>query len=567
MTFDRAKILAEGGTYHSDANPLTECMEFRPVVSHVTVESLAPTLAMVVGLKEDATPVKRMVIEGVFQRADALNANKRVYPRGLWEKILSEDAPAMQNLKGRGMIGHLEHPESGTTDLNKGAILVTDLTLREDGVIWGKAIIYNTPEGLRLQEYLATGTRIGISSRGTGTVDSKGVVQEDYSLGTFDPVYNPSTFGAHPSPAKKATSEAVVTAPAGLPVITIPESTDPRSKPMTVAKRIQEAEALVARLTTFDRTLMDEAAVAARDAELIEARVKVAKDVSEAGAPDLVAALVSRLDAARGKLGEQIALPAGAVAGDTSSSAIARAAINLAATMQKAAGGDVTKMDTKLFQGLLIYGTGMGGIKESAAVVVEPVPGTDDPLALLGEARDTITQMAEDQETSSVIITGLREQVEGLQAVNDDTGAALATAVAVIADLTSVDHAGKVREAVEKVLAEHPTLAPFRDVLLGLRTPAAVSAKTEGILKAIAESAKVSNTGSLEERLAKVKSPAVIESVALPPKGSKAASETNAGDAAIQENLGGDKLVGKPKGAALLNAAVMNRVRESVGQA
>ena len=52
-------------------------------------------------------------IRGVFQRAETKNANGRVYGRKLWERLLQENSPVLERVKGRAMVGHLEHPPDG----------------------------------------------------------------------------------------------------------------------------------------------------------------------------------------------------------------------------------------------------------------------------------------------------------------------------------------------------------------------------------------------------------------------------------------------------------------------
>ncbi len=149
------------------------------------------------------------LVEGPFQRSDTKNKNKRTYPRRIWERIVAKsDSPTMVNLNAGGMLGHMEHPADGRTDGKEGAIITRGLELREDGVVWGKAEILNTPNGLILQEYTKKGVRWGVSSRGNGSVDTNGVVTEDYALDTFDAVMRPSTDGAYPTLPKKGKTES-----------------------------------------------------------------------------------------------------------------------------------------------------------------------------------------------------------------------------------------------------------------------------------------------------------------------------------------------------------------------
>ncbi len=145
-------------------------------------------------------------VEGIFQRADAKNANGRIYPRKVLEGQVNSER-IQESLKKRSMVGELDHPEDGKTSLNRLAHVVTGLRMDENGDTWGKAMILNTPEGLRLKEYFRAGILVGISSRGAGSVrpvNGAQVVQEDFVLNTFDFVVTPSTFGAYPKPTTES---------------------------------------------------------------------------------------------------------------------------------------------------------------------------------------------------------------------------------------------------------------------------------------------------------------------------------------------------------------------------
>jgi len=145
----------------------------------------------------------RFRVEGVFQRSDVENANKRVYPRAIWEKELKESR-IREAIDSRSMYGELDHPSDGKTSLKRVSHIITGLDLKEDGVVTGGAEILNTPNGQILRELFNSGTQVGISSRGSGSVQN-GRVQEDFKLTTFDFVARPSTPGAVPRPMGETT--------------------------------------------------------------------------------------------------------------------------------------------------------------------------------------------------------------------------------------------------------------------------------------------------------------------------------------------------------------------------
>lgn len=143
-------------------------------------------------------------VEGVYQKSDTPNHNKRQYARKIWERIIADpNSSFMQTVKARGAIGHLEHPSDGRTDGTKGAIFHESFKLLPNGDVWGRSQLLDTPHGLILQEYTKKGIRWGVSSRGNGSVDARGNVNEsDFNLETFDSVMRPSTPGAYPSAPK-----------------------------------------------------------------------------------------------------------------------------------------------------------------------------------------------------------------------------------------------------------------------------------------------------------------------------------------------------------------------------
>lgn len=144
-------------------------------------------------------------VEGVSQRSDVVNANKRKYPRKIWERLIGDpNSYAQQKIKERAMIGHLEHPKDGRTDGKEGALLVTASRLLEDGSVRSKFELLDTPNGLILQEYTRKNVKWGVSSRGNGQTDESGTVLDaTFILETWDAVMSPSTPGAYPTLVKK----------------------------------------------------------------------------------------------------------------------------------------------------------------------------------------------------------------------------------------------------------------------------------------------------------------------------------------------------------------------------
>jgi hypothetical protein len=138
-------------------------------------------------------------IRGIFQRADEANQNKRVYPKKVLENQVSHLAEA---IKDRRLVGELDHPTYEMVKLSNASHLITGLSFQGNEVV-GEAEILPTPAGKVVEGLIRGGVKIGISSRGMGTL-SEGrngtkTVNEDFRLVTFDIVADPSTRGAYPT--------------------------------------------------------------------------------------------------------------------------------------------------------------------------------------------------------------------------------------------------------------------------------------------------------------------------------------------------------------------------------
>jgi len=92
-------------------------------------------------------------------------------------------------------LGELDHPDDSVINLRNASHMVTAIWM-EDKSVMGKVKVLNTPSGKVLQSLVESGVKLGISSRGMGSVSEssdKTVVQEDFQLICFDFVSEPST--------------------------------------------------------------------------------------------------------------------------------------------------------------------------------------------------------------------------------------------------------------------------------------------------------------------------------------------------------------------------------------
>ena len=136
---------------------------------------------------------KEQYIKGIFMQSDIQNQNGRVYPFS----VLQKEVKNYNNkfVKESRALGELGHPSGPTINLDRVSHIITELY--EDGKNFiGKAKIMNTPNGKIVKNLIESGVRLGVSSRGLGSVKSNksGVneVQKDFVLSTVDIVSDPS---------------------------------------------------------------------------------------------------------------------------------------------------------------------------------------------------------------------------------------------------------------------------------------------------------------------------------------------------------------------------------------
>ena len=144
----------------------------------------------------------KLVVKGVLQRANAKNQNGRVYPKDL---LMREAKKYTENfIQQKRALGELDHPDSSVVNLQNASHNVLEMHFNGNDLV-GTVEVLGTPSGNILKELFKSGIKLGISSRGLGSVEAIGEngaqqVQPDFELIAFDFVSNPSTHGAflHP---------------------------------------------------------------------------------------------------------------------------------------------------------------------------------------------------------------------------------------------------------------------------------------------------------------------------------------------------------------------------------
>ena len=148
----------------------------------------------------------KLIVSGVLQRAESKNQNGRVYPR----EILMREAKkyTKEFINQKRAMGELDHPESAVVNLKNVSHNVSEMWWEGQNLL-GKVEVLSTPAGNILKELFKAGIKLGISSRGMGSVseNSEGdtvEVQKDFELIAFDFVSNPSTHGAFMHPMNES---------------------------------------------------------------------------------------------------------------------------------------------------------------------------------------------------------------------------------------------------------------------------------------------------------------------------------------------------------------------------
>ena len=146
----------------------------------------------------------KLIVRGVLQRAESKNQNGRIYPK---EVLMRESKKYLKEfINQHRAMGELDHPESSVVNLQNVSHNIKEMHWEGDNLL-GTVEVLGTPSGNILKELFKSGIKLGISSRGMGSVETVSEageqsqeVQPDFELIAFDFVSNPSTQGAFMHP-------------------------------------------------------------------------------------------------------------------------------------------------------------------------------------------------------------------------------------------------------------------------------------------------------------------------------------------------------------------------------
>ena len=158
-------------------------------------------------IKEAVANNKKVKVGGVLQRANTKNQNGRIYPKDILAREAKEYSEVQ--VSERRALGELDHPDSSVVNLSNVSHNVTEMHWDGDDLV-GTVEVLSTPSGNILRELFLNGIRLGISSRGWGTINDTNrgsEVQDDFDLIAFDFVSNPSTHGSFMAPMNEGKEE------------------------------------------------------------------------------------------------------------------------------------------------------------------------------------------------------------------------------------------------------------------------------------------------------------------------------------------------------------------------
>jgi hypothetical protein len=166
------------------------------MVKNYLSEHLSFDQAQIVLESEDVGGKKSLHLNGICIQGDIRNANQRIYSSqeiGKAVKTLNEQISG-----GYSVLGEVDHPADLKINLDRVSHMITKMWM--DGPNgYGKIKVLPTPMGQLIQTMLEVGVKLGVSSRGSGEVDSQGRVQ-GFEIITVDVVAQPSAPGAYPTP-------------------------------------------------------------------------------------------------------------------------------------------------------------------------------------------------------------------------------------------------------------------------------------------------------------------------------------------------------------------------------
>lgn len=147
-------------------------------------------------IAEGSEGAKKLYLKGIFVQGGIKNHNQRIYPVNEIRKAVEEIHGRIRS--GQQVCGELDHPEGLNINADRVSHVITEMYMDGPNGM-GKLRLLNTPCGNIARQLIEEGITLGVSSRGTGDVDSYGEVR-DFNMVTVDIVLTPSAPNAFQRP-------------------------------------------------------------------------------------------------------------------------------------------------------------------------------------------------------------------------------------------------------------------------------------------------------------------------------------------------------------------------------
>lgn len=150
-------------------------------------------------LVENTSQGKQYFLEGRWATANEANKNGRIYPSRVMEGALQKYNET--HITQRRALGELNHPPGPTVNLDRASHIIENLKMEGNYVV-GRAKVMNTPMGVIAKNLIDEGVKLGVSTRGLGSLVSKNglnEVQGDFFISAIDLVSDPSGPGCFPA--------------------------------------------------------------------------------------------------------------------------------------------------------------------------------------------------------------------------------------------------------------------------------------------------------------------------------------------------------------------------------
>jgi hypothetical protein len=195
----------------------------------ILTEFIAPSNHPLAAEAEDGNEGKKLWLIGTFIQGDVENANGRIYPR---EEIGRAVDSITKRIQETGPVpGELDHPEGLMISGQNVSHAIHQMWMEGSNGL-GKLLVLDKGKGEIVRSMIDAGIHLGVSSRGSGSVDARGHVSE-FEIVTVDIVMTPSAPNAYPKPV----FEALLNSRLGAEVKYLAEIRDDR----TVQKYFQKA--------------------------------------------------------------------------------------------------------------------------------------------------------------------------------------------------------------------------------------------------------------------------------------------------------------------------------------